>query len=180
MQLRLEDFRKGDKTAPDHKRVMAEGNSAKNNRGLSLVLGCGDVGFEVASRLRERGLAVAVVEKDAGKVEALRLTAGHDAHRGDFRSPEVLKQAGISQAEVVILTVPDFTIIRQTLEAISQLKKELGINPSVIALVRHEMEAVEVKRLGASEVVPLAQTIADAIVNKLGKAKVHLVLKNSS
>jgi len=37
-----------------------------------------------------------------------------------------------------------------------------------------------VKRLGASEVVPLAQTIADAIVNKLGKAKVHLVLKNSS
>jgi len=178
MQLWLEDFRKGDKTAPDHKRVMAEGNSAKNNRGLSLVLGCGDVGFEVASRLRERGLAV--VEKDADKVEALRLTAGHDAHRGDFRSPEVLKQAGISQAEVVILTVPDFTIIRQTLEAISQLKKELGINPSVIALVRHEMEAVEVKRLGASEVVPLAQTIADAIVNKLGKAKVHLVLKNSS
>jgi CPA2 family monovalent cation:H+ antiporter-2 len=151
--------------------MTAKGNSYMGGQRLHLVLGCGDVGFEVASRLKERGMAVAVVEKDAGKVKELRLAAGHDVYLGDFRRPEVLKQAGISRADAVILTVPDFATIRQALKAINSLKKELGINPAVIVRVVHEIEAEEAKRLGASDVVPSAQTIADALVDKIKPKK---------
>jgi len=150
-------------------------NSNTNNQWLCLVLGCGDVGFEVASSLKKRGMAAAVVEKDARMVEQLRLATGHDAYWGDFRSPEVLKQAGISRAEAVILTVPDFDTIRQTLEAINRLKKKLRINPAVIVRVEHEIEAFEAKRLGASDVVPSAQTIASAIVEKVRPRKSPVV-----
>ncbi len=142
-------------------------NSNANNQGLCLVLGCGDVGFEVAGRLKERGLAVAVVEKDARLFEQLRISTEHDAYLGDFRAPDVLKQAGISQVEAVIITVPDLDTIKETLQSINRLKKKLRINPVVIVRVEHEMEEAEVKALGASDVVSSTQTIAHAIVEKV-------------
>ena len=147
--------------------MMAKGNSKVGGQRLYLVLGCGDVGFEVACRLKERGLRVVVVDKDARIVEHLKLVAGHDAFLGDFCLPEVLKQAGIARAEVVVLAVQEFSTTRKALDAINRLKAELEINPVVIARVGHEMEATEVKLLGASDVVPSAQTIANAIINKV-------------
>ena len=134
---------------------------------LSLVLGCGDVGFEVACRLKERGLRVVVVDKDVRIVEALKWLAGHDAFLGDFCLPEVLKQAGIARAEAVVITIQEFSTTRKALGAIDRLKAELGINPAVIARVGHEMEAMEVKLLGASDAVSSVHAIANAIVGKV-------------
>ena len=144
--------------------MMAKGNSKVGGQGLYLVLGCGDVGFEVACRLKERGLRVVVVDKDARIVEHLKLVAGHYAFLGDFCLPEVLKQAGIARAEVVVLAVQEFSTTRKALDAINRLKAELEINPVVIARVGHEMEATEVKLLGASDVVPSVQVFVDSLL----------------
>ena len=139
---------------------------------LYLVLGCGDVGFAIASRLRCRCAEVAVVERDEGKVEQLTWLLGYHAFSGDFSSPEVLKRAGIERAEVVIITTRDFPTIERTLEAIGELKVQLGIRPLVLALVKDETEVKAVKGLGADEALPFNQIIADFALGRLEELKI--------
>lgn len=138
--------------------------------GPYLVLGCGDVGFAVASRLKCRDVVVAVIERDALKVEELR-GHGYEAFLGDFGSPEVLKSAGIEGAGIVIITVRDFPTIKRTLNAIGQLKNQLGISPLVLALVSDEVEVPEAKRIGADEALPSNQIIADFALGRLEELK---------
>lgn len=57
--------------------------------------------------------------------------------------------------------------------------KELGIKPTVTARAEHEVEAEEVKRLGTSNIVPSAQTIADAVADEI-KPKRQLRLRLGS
>ena len=49
-----------------------------------------------------RGVRVSIIDKDAMKVETLKL-GGCSAFLGDFGSPEVLRSAGIEGAGVVII-----------------------------------------------------------------------------
>jgi nanoRNase/pAp phosphatase (c-di-AMP/oligoRNAs hydrolase) len=135
-----------------------------------LVLGCGDVGFSVASRLKERGVDLVVVDKDTKKIERLR-GMGYDAFVGDFCLPKVLKDAGISRAEVVLLMVPDFRAIEQALGAINRLKVELGIDPVVVARVLDEAETTEAKRLGASDALPSSQILANFTIGRFEELK---------
>ncbi|MBA7501431.1 Glutathione-regulated potassium-efflux system protein KefB [subsurface metagenome] len=139
-------------------------------QGLYLVLGCGDVGFVVASRLKCRDVEVAVIERDASKVEGLRWH-GYAAFLGDFSSPEVLKGAGIEGAGVVVITVRDFPTIKRALNAISQLKTQRGISPLVLTLVSDEAEVPEAKRLGADEALPSNQILADFALGRLDELK---------
>jgi Trk K+ transport system NAD-binding subunit len=134
--------------------------------GSYLVLGCGDVGFAVASRLKCRDVEVAMIERDASKVEELR-RHGYAAFLGDFGSAEVLKSAGIEGAGVVIITARDFPTIKRALNAIGQLKAQLGISPLVLVLVSDKEEVPEAKRLGADEALPSHQIIADFVLGKL-------------
>ncbi|MBA7501447.1 hypothetical protein ES706_00017 [subsurface metagenome] len=86
MWLRLKDVHEGEAPArqkDEGDMMMARGNSNAGGRGLYLVLGCGDVGFGVASRLKCRDVEVAVIERDASKVEALRWH-GYAAFPGDI------------------------------------------------------------------------------------------------
>ena len=148
---------------------MAKGNSNMGGRGLYLVLGCGDVGFAVASRLKCRDVEVAVIEGDASKVEALGWH-GYAAFPGDFGSPEVLRSAGIEGAGIVIITVRDFPTIKRALNAIGQLKAQLGISPLVLTLVSDEVEVPEAKRLGADEALPSSQILADFALGRLQRS----------
>ncbi len=130
---------------------------------LYLVLGCGDVGFAVASRLTKRGAEVAVVDRDASKVEQLK-ELGYQAFLGDFSSPDVLRKAGIERAEAVLITARDFSMTKQALKAIKKLEIDLGIKPVVIARVSDEVEVPEAKRLGASDALPSMQILANSLL----------------
>jgi len=147
--------------------VAIEGSAETGPQRLCLVLGCGDIGFEVASRLKERGMEVVMVDKNEDKIEVLKPT--FHAFAGDFGSPEVLRAAGIENAGVVIITLSDFSEVKLALGAINQTKAKRWGMPFVLALIRHDYTEGEARRLGASDVVPSAQTLADAIVDKLEK-----------
>ena len=149
--------------------TVAKGDSNAGGRGLYLVLGCGDVGFAVARRLRCRDVEVAVIERDADKVEALGWQ-GYAAFLGDFGSPEVLRSAGIGGAGAVIITVRDFPTIKRALDAIGQLKAQLGISPLVLALVSDDAEVAEARRLGADEALPSNQILADFVCGRLQRS----------
>jgi len=130
---------------------------------LYLVLGCGDVGFAVANELKGLGIELAVIDRDAVKVEMLR-ELGYEAIRGDFGSPEVLRKAGIERAEAVLITARDFSATKQALKAIKKLEIDLEIKPVVIARVSEESEVPEVKRLGASDALPSVQVFVDSLL----------------
>lgn len=136
---------------------------------LYLVLGCGDVGFEVASRLKEKGMGVVIVDKDEDKIEVLKPT--FRAFAGDVGSPEVLRGAGIGDAGVVIITVSGFSEVERALKAINQAKAKPEGMPFVLTLLPNDYTEREARRLGASDVVPSTQTLADAIVDKLERLK---------
>lgn len=137
---------------------------------MYLVLGCGDVGFSVASRLKERGMELVVVDKDAKKIEPLA-KIGFGTFVGDFSMPKVLKDAGISRAEVVLLMVPDFKVTERTLGSINSLRMELKIDPVVVTRVLDEAETVEAKRLGASDAIPSSQILANFAISRFEELK---------
>lgn len=128
-------------------------------------MGCGDVGFSVASRIKEQGAEVVIVDKDAKRAGQLGLM-GYRAVAGDFGLPEVLKEAGITRAEMVLVMAPDFSATRAALGAINRLKLELRVDPVVVARVSDEAEGDEIKRLGASDVLPSSQLLANFAISK--------------
>lgn len=135
-----------------------------------MVLGCGDVGFSVASKLKEKRAEVVVVDRNAKRVEQLR-PMGYRAVVGDFGRPEVLKEAGMAQAEMVLIMVPDFSAIQAALGAINRLKVGLRVDPVVVARVSDEAEVNEAKWLGASDALPSSQVLADLAIGKFEKLK---------
>lgn len=135
---------------------------------MYLILGCSDVGFSVASRLKERGAEIVVVDSNAKRVEQLR-AMGYHAIVGNFGLPEVLKEAGIAQADMVLIMVSDFSATQAALGAINTLKVELKVDPVVVALVSDEAEVDDVKWLGASDALPSPQILADHAISEFEK-----------
>lgn len=134
------------------------------------MLGCGDVGFSVASRLKERGVELVMVDKDAKKIKHLK-KMGFNTFVGDFCSSKVLKDAGISRAEVVLLMVPDFLATERALGTINRLRTELEIDPVVVTRVLDEAETAEAKRLGASDALPSSQILANFAISRFQELK---------
>ncbi len=132
---------------------------------MYLLLGCGDVGFALAQKLKATGAKVVMVDRSEGKVEHLE-KLGIKAHCGDFCRPETLRAAGIEGAELVLILVPEYRVTKRTLGAINQLKLDLGIDPVVMARVDHEVEMSEVKELGATEAIPSSEILADFTFKK--------------
>jgi len=133
-----------------------------------LILGCGDVGFSVANKLKERGAEVVVVDKNAKRVEQLR-SMGYRAFVGDFGLTDVLKEAGMEQADTILIMVSDFSATQTALGAINTLKVELKVDPVVVARVSDEAEVDEVKWLGASDALPAPQILADHVISEFEK-----------
>lgn len=138
--------------------------------GPYLVLGCGDVGFAVVKKLKGLGVELAIIDRDAAKVEMLKCL-GYKAIRGDFCSLEVLRKAGIEHAEAVLIMARDFSATKQALEAIKKLEIDLEIKPVVIALVSEDSEVPEVKRLGASVALPSVRIFADSLLKAVRDVK---------
>jgi nanoRNase/pAp phosphatase (c-di-AMP/oligoRNAs hydrolase) len=132
---------------------------------MYLLLGCGDIGFTLASKLKDKGADLTIVEQSASKVDQLK-EMGYDAVKGDFSKPEILKRAGIKRAEVVLILTTDSKATERAIGAVNQLKLELKIDPIVVARVVDVMEAPEVKKLGATEVIPSSEILADFTFKK--------------
>jgi nanoRNase/pAp phosphatase (c-di-AMP/oligoRNAs hydrolase) len=135
-----------------------------------LILGCGDVGTTLASELKKNGAELALVDLDSKKVKWLE-RSGYKAFAGDFGLPQVLRDAGIERADIVLLMVPDFPTTERALGAINQLKAQLKIDPIVIARVRDEKEVEDAKRLGANDAMPSSQILASSTLDRFQRLK---------
>ena len=136
---------------------------------MYLVLGCTDIGFEIATKLKERGAEVMMVEPDARNAERLGRTLS--VFQGDFTSPKVLEKAGIGKAEVVLIATPERSVIERTLAAVKRIKAEREIESIVLTLVPDELLEKWTKDLGADGSLPVTQSLARVAFERFEELK---------
>ncbi|KRH99919.1 YbaL family putative K(+) efflux transporter [Curvibacter sp. PAE-UM] len=119
----------------------------KQLTGQVVLVGYGSVGRRMAAELREQQIPFVVAEQNREIVETLR-KEGIPAVSGDAAEPEVLIQAHIARAAMLVITPPDSMRARRMVETARAL------NPQVEVLLRtlSEDEAVLLRQEGLGTV----------------------------
>jgi voltage-gated potassium channel Kch len=130
-----------------------------------IVIGFGALGRLVASRLREAGEDVIVVDR-ADDLAAQASDLGYLVVQGDAGLDDaVLDRSGIARAKALVVTTEDPD------RKLSITLLAHSINPTLrIAVTGAGSPGAELlRRAGASEVVITDDLVADALVDRLGK-----------
>ena len=114
-----------------------------------VVVGYGLNGQNLARVLKEVGISYRVLEMDPDLVRCAK-AAGEPIFFGDGTRPEILQQAGIRQARVVVIAISDPAA---TARVVSQARR---LRPDVYIIVRtrYVAEIDHLYRLGANQVIP--------------------------
>jgi monovalent cation:H+ antiporter-2, CPA2 family len=123
-----------------------------------VLVGYGSVGRKVAAALREAGLPYVVADQNRELVEKLR-AEGAAAVSGDATRAEVLVQAHIARARMLVIAMRDTTGVRQ-MAAHARL-----LNPQIEIVVRshNEEEARRLEKELSGRVFVGAQELAQAM-----------------
>ncbi len=97
---------------------------------MYIILGCGTAGFFAARELLELKRDVVVVEKDQGKINALKEAGIKNVTKGDMTSEKTLKKAGLDNANAVMVLTTDLKLNKRTVKAVR------AVNPDVTLIVR--------------------------------------------
>ncbi|MBS3815752.1 MAG: NAD-binding protein, partial [Hadesarchaea archaeon] len=127
---------------------------------MYLLLGCGDVGYALAEKFSEDDKEIQIIEKNPQKVDQLT-ELGYEVTEGNFTDVDILQEAGIEKAEVVLITVSDTEVTERALGAINQAKLDLGVSPIVIARAKDSIEVPGLKNHGAAEIVTSSEVLAE-------------------
>jgi CPA2 family monovalent cation:H+ antiporter-2 len=113
--------------------------------GHVVLIGYGRVGTRIAKAMSERGIPYVVVEVNREAVERLR-NRGIHAVSGDASEAEVLVQAHVARAKILVVAAPDPVKIRKIVEIARTL------NPNIECLLRthsdEEADFLQQKSLG--------------------------------
>jgi CPA2 family monovalent cation:H+ antiporter-2 len=118
-------------------------------RGHAILCGYGRVGKLIARALERRGIRYTVIDRSRRDVEALR-ARGVLALYGDAANPVLLEHAGLDQARVLIVAIPDLPAARHVVEHARRLG---GPRLHVVARTHVESEWAYLRAHGADEVV---------------------------
>ena len=120
-----------------------------------IVVGYGRVGRRVADALAEQSVAHVVIESDLARVDSLR-EAGRSAILGNGVRDEVLKLAGIADARLLLLAVPNGL---EAGEVVAHARK-LQPNLRIVARAHLDEEVEHLKAQGANRVIMGEREIA--------------------
>lgn len=115
--------------------------------GQVVLVGYGRVGRRIAGTLRERGLPFVVAEQNRELVDALRRD-GMAAVSGDAGTPEVLIQAHIARAAMLVVAIPDTVNVRKMVE----IARTLNPGIEVVLRTHNEEEAALLRQESLGEV----------------------------
>jgi CPA2 family monovalent cation:H+ antiporter-2 len=94
--------------------------------GHVVIVGCGRVGRQITAALREDGLPVVVVDLNRERIESLR-EAGIAAVSGDASEPEVLVQAHVATASMLVVAIPDTVGLERMVATARTLNPGIGV-----------------------------------------------------
>jgi CPA2 family monovalent cation:H+ antiporter-2 len=105
-----------------------------------VLVGYGRVGRRIADALRELHIPCVVAEQNRERVDQLR-REGISAVFGDAQTPEVLVQAHIAKAAMLVIAIPEVVHVRKMVEIARTL------NPDIAVILRtHNEEEAELLR----------------------------------
>ncbi len=115
--------------------------------GQVVLVGYGRVGSLIGEALTERGVTIVVAEQNRELVERLR-ARGIAAVSGDASEPDVLIQAHIARARLLVIATPD------TFRARRMIEIARALNPKIDTIVRthSEDEAAALRQENAGKV----------------------------
>ncbi len=95
-----------------------------------VIVGAGQIGFHVAQRLSDENLEVTIIESDGKRMQEIRELIDAEFIQANGSSPEVLKQAQISKAEMLLAVTN-----RDEINIVSCLVAQM-LNPAAITIAR--------------------------------------------
>ena len=135
-----------------------------------VLVGYGRVGRHMAKLLMARQVPVVVVEQNREAVERLRLD-GVPAVAGDAADPEVLVQAHIATARMLVIATPDTLGVRQ------MIATARALNPQIKTVLRTHSEAEATLLAEEDQAQPKDQQVAVFLSEQeLARAMVQHVL----
>lgn len=134
------------------------------NSKLYVVIGLGNFGTAVATTIANAGVDVIVVDKDPLAVQEIAEVVPH-AVCADSRDIEMLKEAGVRDADVAILSMG--SSLEASVITILNLK-ELGV-PTIIAKANNERYKFVMESIGADTVIQpeneMGQRVGISLIN---------------
>jgi nanoRNase/pAp phosphatase (c-di-AMP/oligoRNAs hydrolase) len=125
------------------------------------ILGCGSVGHAVAEELVDQQKDVLIIDRDEGRVEALR-DQDLDAHVADIRDEEVADS--VAGRDVVLVMASDAETNRI---AVSSIREHNGGEQFVVARASDPVSADDLDEAGADVVINPSSVIADSALRSL-------------
>jgi Trk K+ transport system NAD-binding subunit len=127
-----------------------------------LVIGGGTVGGAAVRALERRNVPVHLVERDAGRCEALEPHC-EAVFRGDASEYALLREAGIEEAPAVLLTTNDDAINIYLAAYCRRLNADLR----VVSRITHERNLEAIHRAGADFVLSYATLGVEAVYSAI-------------
>ncbi len=136
-------------------------------RGHVIVVGFGPAGRQVVEQLRAQGERVVVI--DSNPKTAVSGTGDPLIEYGDASREEILEHAGVGQARIVVVTVPDPDASRRIIAQVKRLHKSIPI----IVRARYHIHQDLLRQAGAdhliSEEVVVGRELAAAALAALDR-----------
>ena len=152
----------------EKKAAAAEAKAVEQERELerrdhSIVIGFGRVGQLLADGARAAARAVVIVESEADMARAAG-DRGFSVVHGNAADPHVLRDAGIEDADRLIIAIPEGF----EAGAIAQTAQKLNDGLTIFARAHSDEEVAHLLRLGVDQVVMGEREIARRLIELLG------------
>lgn len=138
---------------------MSDGG-CNQREGHVIIAGFGVPGRVAADLFEARGISYCVIELNPSTCQRCQ-KSGVPIHAGDVTQPQTLRDAGIENASMIIVAIPDE---KAALEATKQARL---LNPGILIITRtHYISAgMTARTLGATDVIVAEQVVAAEMSN---------------
>lgn len=135
--------------------------------GRVIVAGFGLAGRCVADLLDQENLPYAIIERNPVTVETQR-ALGREVIEGNATDAETLLEAGLNNAVILALTIPDEEAVLKATSLARRLRPELYI----IARTNYSSKGMRASQLGADDVIKAEQAVALQFYDRLSR-RIH-------
>ena len=130
--------------------------------GQVVLLGYGRMGRRIAIALREKSIAMVIIDQNKSVIESLR-DQGFAAVLGDGSTPEVLIQAHIAQAAMLVLAVDDPVVTQRAANLALEIQPKL----SIVIRAHSEEEAEHYNQTGTGLALVPEISLADQMAEQV-------------
>lgn len=158
----------GESPWPDGTRVIIAPDPTPDERcrlaGHVIVVGFGLAGRGIVDLLDGAKIPLTIIEKNPVTVETQRALGRKIVH-GDACDAEVLRAAGIHDASILALTIPDEEAV---LDAV-KLARRIQPDVFIIARTMYSSKGMKASQLGADDVIKAEQAVAVQFYDRMEK-----------